>query len=55
MSRGRRKNAYDEQEEFWVTVRESGKRKQSQSYEETHKKLKQASHQQPRIHPMCTH
>ncbi|CAE7942344.1 unnamed protein product [Symbiodinium necroappetens] len=35
-------NAYDGQEEFWIQVRELGKRKHSQSYEETHKKIKQA-------------
>ena len=38
-----RLNAYDGQEEFWVTIRESGKRKHTHSYEETHKKIKEVS------------
>ena len=33
---------YDGEEEFWCVVKETGKRKEEQSYEEVHKRQKQA-------------
>ena len=38
----RRRNRYDGQEEFYVVVRETGQREESLSYEELHKREKQA-------------
>ena len=32
----RRHNMYDGSDEFWVVVKETGKRQESQSYEEIH-------------------
>lgn len=37
-----RRNQYDGQEEFWVVARETGKRQESQSYEETLTQQKEA-------------
>ena len=37
-----RLNQYDSVEEFWVKTRESGKRKQSQSFEQSHTKFQKA-------------
>ena len=37
-----RRNVYDGEEEFWCVIKESGKRKEEQSYEEVHKRQKQA-------------
>ena len=38
----RRHNMYDGSEEFWVVVKETGKRQESQSYEEIHAQNKEA-------------
>lgn len=38
----RRHNMYDGSEEFWIVTKESGKRQESHSYEETHEQKKQA-------------
>lgn len=37
-----RKNLYDNEEEYWVVLKETGKRKEEQSFEEIHKRQKQA-------------
>ena len=39
-----RKNQYDGEEEYWVTIRETGKKTESLSYEEVHQKEEEASH-----------
>ena len=39
----RRKNMYDDETEFWCVIKESGKRKEEQTYEEVHKRQKQAT------------
>ena len=39
----RRKNMYDNETEYWCVVKESGKRKEEQTYEEVHKRQKQAT------------
>lgn len=41
MANGRH-NVYDGVEEFWVVTKETGKRQESQSYEEIHEKNQQA-------------
>ena len=38
----RRHNMYDGSDEFWVVVKETGKRQESQSYEEIHAQNKEA-------------
>lgn len=38
----RRHNIYDAAEEFWITVKETGKRQESHSYEEMQEKRSQA-------------
>ena len=40
----RRQNQYDGSEEFWVIVKECGKRQESLSYEEVHEKTGKASY-----------
>lgn len=37
-----RKNLYDNEEEYWVVLKETGKRKEEQSFEEIHKRQKKA-------------
>lgn len=39
---GDRQNEYDGEDEFWVTVKESGKKTESTSYEELHQKESEA-------------
>lgn len=34
---------YDNETEYWCVIKESGKRKEEQSYEEVHKRQKQAT------------
>lgn len=37
-----RQNEYDNEDEFWVTVKESGKKTESHTYEELHQKEMEA-------------
>ena len=39
---GERQNEYDGEDEYWVTVKESGKKTESTSYEELHQKESEA-------------
>ena len=39
-----RRNAYDQELEFWVTIRETGKRTEESSYEHEHSKRQKACH-----------
>ena len=38
-----RRNEYDGEEEFWVTIKETGKKTESTSYEELHQQEKEAT------------
>lgn len=51
-----RRNEYDGEEEYWVTLKETGKKTESLSYEEIHRQEKEATNiHQHNISEQCIH
>lgn len=47
----RRRNAYDGEMEYWVVVKETGKRTEESSYEEEHRKRQKVLQLEPPVSP----